>query len=112
MTAGGVPAGATMLYHDVTSNPGRPDSSIVGSAGAVAMRFGLATASARSLPPVDLWQRRGRRSEHHLHVARHDGRDRRRDAVVGHMHDVDARAGLEELAGQVRAAAARRATRS
>src|SRR4030095_550049 len=48
--AGGIPAGATMLYHDVTSNPGNPDSSSVGSAGAAAIRFGLATARGRNLP--------------------------------------------------------------
>ena len=45
-----MPAGATMLYHEVTSKPGNPDSSSVGSAGADARRFGLATPSARSLP--------------------------------------------------------------
>ena len=52
MTAGGVPAGATMLYHDVTSKPGNPDSSSVGNAGAAAIRFGLATPSARNLPAL------------------------------------------------------------
>ena len=70
MTAGGVPAGATMLYHDVTSKPGNPDSSSVGSAGADAIRFGLATPSARSLPAAHLRQRRRRAREHQLHVAR------------------------------------------
>ena len=40
--------------------------------------------------------------EHHLVVARHDVLERRRRALIGHMHDVDMRRGLEQFAGEMR----------
>src|SRR5437016_7537277 len=52
MMSFGVPEGTTMLYQDVTSNPGKPDSASVGRSGAAAMRFELATPSATSLPAL------------------------------------------------------------
>jgi len=38
----GTPAGATMHYHEVASNAGRPDSEMVGTSGSAGERFGWA----------------------------------------------------------------------
>jgi hypothetical protein len=46
----GVFAGATMPNQLSTSNPGKPDSSKVGTSGSGAIRLSVAAASARSLP--------------------------------------------------------------
>src|ERR1700687_3011591 len=45
-----VPAGASTPNHDGTSNPGKPDSAIVGTCGTAGDRVLFATASTRSLP--------------------------------------------------------------
>ena len=37
-----LPAGATMQYHEVASNPGKPDSEMVGTSGSSGERFGWA----------------------------------------------------------------------
>src|SRR5437016_4125139 len=50
MISGGVLAGTNSAYQDDTSNPGTPDSAMVGSSGAVGKRFGVVTASPRSCP--------------------------------------------------------------
>ena len=52
MMSGGVFAGAKSAYHEDTSNPGTPDSAMVGNSGIAGMRFALVTASARSLPAL------------------------------------------------------------
>ena len=51
ITAGGVPAGAKMPSHALTSKPGTPDSAIVGSSGAPGKRRAVDTARPRTLPP-------------------------------------------------------------
>src|SRR5688572_31442209 len=50
MMSGGVLAGMNSAYHDDTSNPGTPDSAMVGSSGAVGNRRAVVTASPRSWP--------------------------------------------------------------
>ena len=50
MMSGGVLAGMNSAYQDDTSNPGTPDSAMVGSSGAVGKRFAVVTASPRSWP--------------------------------------------------------------
>jgi hypothetical protein len=44
MTGFGVLAGAAMPYQPTTSQPGTPDSEIVGMLGATGVRFGPVTA--------------------------------------------------------------------
>ena len=74
---------------------------MVGSSGTDAQRRGEVTASARSLPsrtsgstaemlPNTMRDAPGEQIGHH-----------RRDAAIGHMLDVDARHGLEQLAGEM-----------
>src|SRR5215218_1487164 len=48
----GVPVGASMPNHVLASNPGMPDSAIVGKAGAAALRFALLMASACRRPEL------------------------------------------------------------
>src|SRR5262249_34292601 len=50
ITGAGVPAGASSPYQVFASNPGKPDSATVGTAGSSGERFAEVTASARSLP--------------------------------------------------------------
>src|SRR5215471_4019754 len=52
MIAGGVPAGTSKPNHDEASNPGRPDSAIVGMSGNAGARVAEVTASARSFPDL------------------------------------------------------------
>src|SRR4051812_32189335 len=49
-TAGGVPAGASKPNHDSISKPGSAASATVGTSGNMSERFGVETASARTLP--------------------------------------------------------------
>src|SRR6476469_915272 len=46
----GVPAGAASVSHVYDSNPGSPDSAIVGTCGTTALRLALETPSARMRP--------------------------------------------------------------
>src|SRR3954465_1053118 len=48
----GVPAGPASVNHVYDSNPGRPDSAIVGISGTTALRFTLDTPSARMRPDL------------------------------------------------------------
>src|SRR4051812_42542746 len=48
----GVLAGASMLCQLVISNPGNPDSAIVGISGTMRERRGVVTASPRSFPAL------------------------------------------------------------
>ena len=48
--AAGVRAGRNRPHHGATSNPGRPDSAIVGSSGAALTRSAVVTASPRAWP--------------------------------------------------------------
>src|ERR1044071_9912786 len=50
MMSAGVLAGMNNAYHDDTSNPGTPDSAMVGSSGAVGNRRAVVTARPRSWP--------------------------------------------------------------
>ena len=50
MVSFGVPAGATRPCQVVASKPLMPSSSTVGRSGKSAVRFGVVTASARTLP--------------------------------------------------------------
>ena len=50
-------------------------------------------------------QRGGEVAEHHLHMAAHDVVERRREALVGHMHELDAELAAHQLGEQVRRAA-------
>ncbi len=54
MTAGGVPAGATMPCQESAEKPGRPDSAMVGSWGRADERSGEVTARALRLPAL-IW---------------------------------------------------------
>jgi tripartite-type tricarboxylate transporter receptor subunit TctC len=45
------PAGTKIPNQVLTSNPGRPDSAMVGSSGASGVRLAVVTASARTRPP-------------------------------------------------------------
>src|SRR5262249_1151147 len=46
----GVPAGASSANHEVASNPGKPDSAMVGRSGTLGDRVSDVTARPRSLP--------------------------------------------------------------
>ena len=48
--AGGVPFGAMKACQTEASNPGKPDSAMVGASGIVETRWALSAASTRSLP--------------------------------------------------------------
>jgi hypothetical protein len=52
--SGGVPAGTITPNQVVRSNPGSPDSAMVGSSGTAGERASVVTASARSLPALTL----------------------------------------------------------
>jgi hypothetical protein len=68
-TAGGVAAGATMLYHDVTSKPGNPiRRASAGGRGRDALR--ARDAERAQLAAGTCGNRRRRTREHDLHVAR------------------------------------------
>ena len=73
--------------------------------GRRAMRFGLATASARSLPLATCWHRRGRRGEHHLHLAATRSFTAGAMPLYGTCCDARCRPAVEQLAREVRAAA-------
>src|SRR3954470_2548399 len=51
-TSRGVPAGPARVSHVDDSNPGRPDSAIVGMSRTTALRFTLDTPSARMRPDL------------------------------------------------------------
>ena len=48
----GVAAGAASEVNETDSNPGRPDSAMVGISGAAALRFALEMPSARIRPDL------------------------------------------------------------
>ncbi len=52
MIGRGVPAGARIAYHVVTSKFGRPASAAVGTSGRIGERLGASTASPRNRPAL------------------------------------------------------------
>ena len=100
--AAGVPARATMPYHEVTSNPGRPLSATVGTSGSCGLRLGPGDGERDQLAALHVENRR-HAGEHHLHVAAekivHRGASPLYRTCVALMP-----ASILRLAGQVRAA--------
>ena len=87
------------------SNPGSPVSESVGSSGTKTERLAVVTATALNFPAADLLHRVREIVEHELRVAGEQRLQRRRAALVGDVHHVDMRLGLEQLAGEVAGAA-------
>ena len=100
-TACGVCAGARSPVQATVTKSGKPLSIMVGTSGNCGMRFCVVTASGRELARLDQRHQHARRLEGHLHIAGHQIGDRGSAAFIGHVHDVDAGARLEQLTGEM-----------
>ena len=72
--------------------------------GSASERVAVVTASARSLPAL-MYSIEMDMAEHDLHLPADQVGKRRRRAAIGHVHHVDAGHHLEQLAGDMDAAA-------
>ena len=110
--AGGIFAGPRMPHHTSSSNPGKPASDAVGSSGASGERCALVTARPRIFPEWMYARRRRERRQRHLQVAAHQVGERRTDALVRHVHELDLGGRGEQLGAEVIDAADARRCRS
>ena len=97
----GVPAGATIICQDAKSNPGTPASAMVGMLGHRAKPLGRRNAERAHLAGVHQRQHRRRLRELRRDVTGDQIVERRRIAAIGHVHDVGAGHGLEQLHAEV-----------
>ena len=101
MTAGGVPAGARMPHHVVTSKPGTPASAIVGMSGNSGDRFAPVTASTGTLLVFHVLQDGRHRGKEQVDAAGEQVDRRRPAALVRHVRHRQAGLLPEHLARQV-----------
>ena len=90
-TRAGVPAGAKMPSHALTSKPGRPDSAIGRNRAPPGSGCAVDTASPRTLPPFTSGYGVRHHVDHHLHLAADQVGHRQRAAAIGDVNDVDRR---------------------
>src|SRR6266446_4553623 len=90
-TEAGVPAGATTPSKLVTMKPATPLSIMVGRSGRDGKRFAVLYERQHAFDCA----------EHHRHLTADESRQGVRQALVGHVHDVDAGLRLEPFGRQM-----------
>ena len=101
-TSAGMPAGPTVPYHCIASNPLSPDSSSVGTSLYLRAAHAAGDGQRPHAARTQVRQRRGEAGEHRLRLAAEQVGEGRRDAAVGHVQHEGAGLLLEELHRQVR----------
>ena len=100
-TGAGVFAGATSPNQAEASKPGTPDSATVGTSGRALARLRACDRDRVDVLALHLRQHRRDVVEHHGDMAGNQIVHRRRRALVGDVHDVDAGHALEQFAGEM-----------